>query len=138
MRFMMLMIPRGYERAAPAAMPSAEQIAEMMAYNESLARAGVLLSLDGLHPPSGAKRVVFSRRGEKPEVIEGPFVGASETVGGYWILRVRSEAEALEWACRCPAWEGDTIELRRIQELEDFPAEDLPPMSPDLVRPSAR
>ena len=74
MRFMMLMIPKGYEKAAPGAMPDPDAVAEMMKYNEALQKAGVLLSLDGLHPPSMGARVSFS--GGKPIVTDGPFAEA--------------------------------------------------------------
>lgn len=130
MRFMMLMIPKGYEKAEPTAMPTAEMIAEMMKYNESLTKAGVLLALEGLHPPSKAVRVKFS--GRKPTVVDGPFAEAKEAIGGYWLLQVKSKEEAVEWASRCPAGDGDVIELRQVQDLSDFPQEDLPAISPEL------
>jgi hypothetical protein len=130
MRFMMLMIPKGYEKAEPGALPSAEMIAEMMKYNESLTKAGVLLALDGLHPPSKAARLIFS--GRKPTVIDGPFAEAKEAIGGYWLIQVKSKAEALEWASRCPAQDGDVIELRQVHDMSDFPPEDLPKISPEL------
>src|SRR5262245_13169391 len=100
MRFMMLMIPKGYEMAKPGAMPDAKAVAAMMKYNESLQRAGVLLALDGLHPPSMGARVSFS--GGKPDVTDGPFAEAKEVLGGYWMIQVKSKEEAIEWACRCP------------------------------------
>src|SRR5258708_11179221 len=80
MRFMMLMIPKGYEKAQPGAMPDAKAVAAMMKYNESLQKAGVLLALDGLHPPSMGARVSFSRG--KPQVSDGPFAEAMELLGG--------------------------------------------------------
>jgi hypothetical protein len=119
MRFMMLMIPGGYENAAPDAMPSAEAVEAMMKYNEELKRAGVLLALDGLHPPSTGARVSF--KGGKPTVIDGPFPEVKEVLGGYWMIDVRSRDEAIEWARRCPASGNDVIEVRRVQELSDFP-----------------
>ncbi|WP_373372069.1 YciI family protein [Nannocystis bainbridge] len=119
MRFMMLMIPRGYEAAAPDEAPSAEAVASMMAYNESLQRAGVLLALDGLHPPSTGARVSFS--GGKPKVTDGPFAEAKEVLGGYWMIDVASREEAIAWASRCPAGDNEVIEVRRVQELADFP-----------------
>jgi len=119
MRFMMLMIPRGYETAAPGAMPDAERVAAMMRYNESLQQAGVLLALDGLHPPSMGARVSFS--GGKPRVSHGPFAEAKEVVGGYWMIEVKSRDEAIEWATRCPASDNEIIEIRQVQELADFP-----------------
>ena len=119
MRFIMLMIPRGYETAAPGAMPDAERVAAMMRYNESLQQAGVLLALDGLHPPSMGARVSFS--GGKSLVSHGPFAEAKEVVGGYWMIEVKSRDEAIEWATRCPASDNEIIEIRQVQELADFP-----------------
>jgi hypothetical protein len=121
MRFMMLMIPKGYESAKPGTMPEASQVDAMMKYNESLAKAGVLIALDGLHPPSMGARVSFS--GGKPKVVDGPFSEAKEVLGGYWIIDVKSKAEAVEWAKRCPGSDNETIEVRQIQELADFPAD---------------
>ena len=93
MRFMMLMIPKGYENVAPGTMPDAKHVAEMMKYNESLQKAGVLLALDGLHPPSSGVRVSFA--GGKAKVTDGPFAEAKEVVGGYWMIQVRSREEAI-------------------------------------------
>jgi len=124
MRFMMLMIPKGYEKAAPGAMPDAKAIAAMMKYNESLQKAGVLLSLEGLHPPSMGARVSFA--GGKPKVTDGPFAEAKEVLGGYWMIQVKSREEAIAWARRCPASENETIEIRQVQEMSDFPPEILP------------
>src|SRR5579863_3377092 len=108
MRFMMLMIPQGYEKAAPGTMPPAEAVAAMMKYNEALQKAGVLLALDGLHPPSMGARVTFGEG--KPAVTDGPFAEAKEVIGGYWMIQVKSKEEAIEWACRCPG-SGCTIEI---------------------------
>jgi hypothetical protein len=119
MRFMMIMIPKGYETAKPDAMPSAEQVGPMSRYNESLQNAGVLLALDGLHPPSTGARVSFS--GGKPKVVDGPFAEVKEVIGGYWMIDVGSRAEAIEWARRCPASDNEVIEVRQVQELSDFP-----------------
>ena len=119
MRFMMLMIPRGYESAEPGAMPSAEAVAAMMKYNEELQKAGVLLALDGLHPPSMGARVSFE--GGKPRVTDGPFAEAKEVLGGYWMIQVKSREEAIEWAKRCPASGNEIIEVRQVQEMDDFP-----------------
>jgi hypothetical protein len=121
MRFMMLMIPKGYENAQPGTMPSAEAVAEMMKYNESLRKAGVLLALDGLHPPSTGVRVSFA--GGKPKGTDGPFTEANEVIGGYWMIQVKSKEEAVEWAKRCPASQYDVIEIRQVQEFEDFAPE---------------
>ena len=119
MRCMMLMIPKGYENAAPGAMPDAKAVEAMMKYNESLQKAGVLLALDGLHPPSMGARVTFP--GGKPQVTDGPFSEAKEVVGGYWMIQVRSKEEAIEWAKRCPGSENEVIEIRQVQEMADFP-----------------
>jgi hypothetical protein len=121
MRFMMLMIPKGYEKAAPGATPDAKAVAAMMKYNESLQKAGVLLALDGLHPPSMGARVSFS--GGKPRVTDGPFAEAKEVIGGYWMIQVKSRAEAIEWASRCPGSDNEVIEIRQVQEFSDFPAD---------------
>jgi hypothetical protein len=119
MRFMMLMIPRGYEKAAPGTVPDARAVAAMMRYNEDLKRAGVLVTLDGLHPPSMGARVSFS--GGKPNVTDGPFAEAKEVLGGYWMIDVPSKDEAISWAKRCPASDNEVIEVRQVQEMEDFP-----------------
>lgn len=121
MRFMMLMIPKGYENAAPGTMPDAKAVEAMMKYNKSLQEAGVLLALDGLHPPSMGARVTFS--GGKPKVTGGPFAGAKEVLGGYWMIQVKSKEEAVEWASLCPASDNEIIEVRQVQELSDFPAD---------------
>ena len=121
MRFMMLMIPKGYENAAPGTMPDAKGVAAMMKYNESLQKAGVLLALDGLQPPSTGARVTFD--GGKPKVTDGPFAEAKEVLGGYWMIQVKSKQEAVEWASRCPASENEVIEVRQVQEFADFPAD---------------
>jgi hypothetical protein len=121
MRFMLLMIPRGYENAAPGTMPDPQAVAAMMKYNESLQKAGVLLALDGLHPPSTGARVTFT--GGKPRVTDGPFTEVKEVLGGYWMIDVKSREEAIEWATRCPAGDNETIEVRQVQEMDDFPPE---------------
>ena len=119
MRFMMLMIPKGYESAEPGAMPSAEAVSAMMKYNEALQTAGVLVGLDGLHPPSMGARVSFA--GGKAKVTDGPFIEAKEVLGGYWMIDVKSKEEAVAWAMRCPGSENEVIEIRQVQEMEDFP-----------------
>jgi hypothetical protein len=121
MRFMMLMIPKGYESAGAGAVPDAEHVAKMMKYNETLKAAGVLRALDGLHPPSSGARVSF--RGGKPLVTDGPFAEAKEVLGGYWMIEVGSRREAIEWASRCPAKDNEVIEVRQVFEMADFPAD---------------
>ena len=116
MRFMMLMYPG--PKAESGAMPDEKIIAQMMKYNEDLAKSGVLLALDGLHPSSKGARVKFNAG--KPTVIDGPFTESKEIVGGYWIIQVKSREEAIEWAKRAPCPEGETIELRQIFDVADF------------------
>lgn len=134
MRFMMLMIPGGYASAAPDAMPSAEAVGAMMKYNEELKKAGVLLALEGLHPPVTGARVSF--KGGKPTVADGPFPDVKEVLGGYWLLDVRSREEAIEWACRCPASENDILEIRRVHEMSEFP-EDVQKAAEGFSEPKA-
>ncbi|WP_018183690.1 YciI family protein [Kaistia granuli] len=119
MRFMMLMIPKGYESAAPGTMPAADAVAEMMKYNEALQNAGILMACDGLHPPSVGARVTFE--GGKPKVSDGPFAEAKEVLGGYWMINVKSREEAIEWAKKCPGGDNEIIEIRQVQEMDDFP-----------------
>ena len=121
MRFMMLMIPKGYEKAAAGTMPDVKAVQAMMKYNEALQKAGVLRGLDGLHPPSMGARVSFP--GGKPKVTDGPFAEAKEVIGGYWMIEVKSKEEAIEWAKRCPASENEVIEIRQVMEFEEFPSD---------------
>jgi hypothetical protein len=119
MRFMMLVIPKGYESAKPGTMPDPKAVETMMKYNESLQKAGVLLALDGLHPPSMGARVSFE--GGKPKVTDGPFAEAKEVLGGYWMIQVKSREEALEWAKRAPMSDNEIIEVRQVQDFADYP-----------------
>jgi hypothetical protein len=116
---MMLMIPAGYAQATPDVRPGAEAVEGMMRYNHELKKAGVLLALDGLHPPSSGARVSY--KGGKPVVVDGPFAEVKEVLGGYWAIDVRSRDEAIEWARRCPAGENDVIEIRQVFEMSEFP-----------------
>jgi len=119
MRFMMLMIPKGYETATPGTVPEPKAVERMMKYNESLQKAGVLLALDGLQPPSTGARVSFP--GGRPKVVDGPFAEAKEVLGGYWMIDVKSREEAIEWAKRVPGSENEIVEVRQVQEMSDFP-----------------
>jgi hypothetical protein len=121
MRFMMLMIPLGYETAPPDVKLDPERVAAMMKYNQALKDAGVLITLDGLHPPSMGARVSFA--GGMPVVTDGPFTEAKEVLGGYWMIEVKSRQEAIAWAKRCPASANEIIEIRQVQEMEDFSPE---------------
>jgi hypothetical protein len=121
MRFMMLMIPLGYETAPPDVQLDPERVAAMMRYNEALKDAGVLITLDGLHPPSTGARVSFASG--KPLVTDGPFTEAKEVLGGYWMIEVNSKEEAIAWATKCPASSNEIIEIRQVQEMADFSPE---------------
>jgi hypothetical protein len=122
MRFMMIMFPGGYENAKPGTVPDLKDMETMRKYNEQLQKAGVLLALDGLTPPStmGA-RVTF--KGGKSKITYCPFPEAKEVVGGFWIIQVKSREEALEWASRIPGKDNEMVEVRRFFEISDFDAE---------------
>jgi hypothetical protein len=115
MRFMMFMYPQIDEVDWN---PTAEDVAAMSRYNEELRKAGMLLALDGLKPPSQGASVSFS--GGDVTVTDGPFAEAKEVVGGYWLIQARSTEEAVEWAKRCPG-QDCRIEVRPVFEMEDFP-----------------
>jgi hypothetical protein len=117
---MMLMYPS--EKAEQGQMPDAKLVGQMMKYNEELAKAGVLLSLDGLHPSSKGARVTWDAAG-KPIVTDGPFTESREIIGGYWVIQVKSREEAVEWARRVPSADARKVELRQIFEMTDFPAD---------------
>lgn len=128
MKFLMLMIPRVYQPGTPEAeragddfSPPVDAIEKMSKYNEELAKAGKILDLEGLHPIAKGARVTFD--GGKPSVTDGPFIESKEVIGGYWILEMASREEAVEWARRVPAGEGDVIELRPIFAMSDFSEE---------------
>ena len=123
---MMLMISKGYEKATPGTVPDAKAVEAMMKYNEALQKAGVLLALDGLHPPSMGARVSFP--GRKPKVTDGPFAEAKEVIGGYWMIEVKSKEEAIEWAKRMPNPhnEDGEVEIRPVFEAEEFGEEFTP------------
>ena len=121
MRFMMIVIPKGYDTAPADAMPDAETVGAMDKYNAALLKAGVVLAMEGLHPPSTGVRVTFPSG--KPVVKDGPFPEAKEVVGGFWLIDVKSKAEAIQWAKKCPGGDDMTIEIRQVQEWEDFTPE---------------
>ncbi len=122
----MMMIPRVYQPDTPAAekagegfVPPKEAVEKMMKFNEELTKAGALVALDGLHPLAKGARVSF--KGGKAAVTDGPFIESNEVIGGFWMIQVKSKEEAVDWARRVPAAEGDVIELRQIFEMSDFP-----------------
>ena len=121
MQFMMLMIPnvyRGNKKPASGFAPDPDQMAKMMKFNEELGKAVKILSLNGLHPLSNGARVFFAKG--KTTVTDGPFVEAKEVLGGYWLVEATSKEELVKWAQRCPAEEGDIIEIRQIFDAADF------------------
>jgi len=120
MKFMMLMIPRVYQsgKVSPDFKPDPGKVQEMGRFNEELGKALKLESLHGLHPLAKGARVSFAKG--TPSVTDGPFIEAKEVVGGYWLVEAPSKEEVVKWAKRCPAEEGDTIEIRQIFGPEDF------------------
>jgi hypothetical protein len=121
MRFMMLMIPLGYENSPAELELDPERVAAMMRYNQELKDAGVLITLEGLHPPASGARVSFGTGA--PVVTDGPFTESKEVLGGFWMIDVGSRAEAIEWASKCPASANEIIEIRQVQEMSDFSEE---------------
>jgi hypothetical protein len=119
MRFMMIV--RSDAGSESGALPSEQELVAMGKYNEELAEAGVLLAGEGLHPSSRGARVRFS--GGRPSVTDGPFAETKELIAGFWMIRVESREEAIEWASRVPFQEGE-IELRQVFETEDFAPSD--------------
>ena len=126
MRFMVLV--KADKNTEAGVMPSQKLLADMGTYNEELAKAGVLLAGEGLHPSSKGARVRFS--GAKRTVVDGPFKDSKDLVCGFWMFQVKSKEEAIEWVKRCPSpVEGETeIEIRQVFEADDFGAE----LTPEL------
>jgi len=123
MRFMMIIFPKEYENAKPGWVPDSKAMEVMGKYNEQLQKAGVLLALDGLTPPSTMSARVTFKDG-KSKVTDGPFPEAKEVVGGYWVIQVKSREEALEWASRIPGSDNEmVVEVRRMFEVTDFDPE---------------
>lgn len=125
MRFMMFMIPAGYQGARgqelnPVFDAPDEAVAKMVAYNEELMAAGLVVSMDGLSHPTYGARVTFDSG--SAVATDGPFAESKEVVGGFWIIQTKTREEAIDWAKRVPVVEpGDVIELRQIYDYEDYP-----------------
>lgn len=121
MRFILLMIPKVYQNADVDAkrMPSAEDVDTMTRFNEEMAGAGILRELDGFMPPAAGARIVFP--GGKAQLEAAQAWPMGNVVGGYWMINVGSKEEAIAWARRVPALDGDTIEVRQVFEMQDFP-----------------
>jgi hypothetical protein len=124
MRFMVIV--KASKDSEAGVMPSETLLSEMGTFNEELAKAGVLLAGEGLHPSSKGARVRFS--GTKRTVIDGPFPETKELIAGFWLWRVRSKQEAIDWLKRCPNPhnEDSEVEIRQVFEAEDFGAEFTP------------
>ena len=125
MRFMILI--KATKASEAGVLPDEKLLTEMGKFNEELVKAGIMLDGEGLHPTSKGARVRFS--GSKRTVIDGPFPETKELIAGYWLWRVKSKAEAIEWVKRCPNPFPDTdseIEIRQVFESEDFGAEFTP------------
>ena len=123
MRFMMLV--KASQDSEAGVMPKKGLVAEMGELNEAMAKAGVLLAGEGLHPSSKGVRVTYT--GRKRLVTDGPFAETKELLAGFWMIQVASRAEALEWASRIPFTDGEVVEVRQVFEASDFPADVLPP-----------
>jgi hypothetical protein len=115
MRFMMMVISAS---AAPGAVPTTDAMAKMTEYNKALQKAGVLLALDVLLPPSTGARISYVEG--KPTVTDGSFAETKDVINGYWIIQVRLREEAIEWAKRAPMSNNEVIEVRQIQGMPDF------------------
>lgn len=124
MRFMIIV--KASKDSEAGVMPSEQLLTEMGKFNEELAKAGVLLAAEGLHPSSKGARVRFS--GNKRTVIDGPFAETKELIAGYWLWQVKSKEEAIEWVKRCPNPHNEQgeVEIRQVFEPEDFAAEFTP------------
>ena len=122
MRFMMLV--KASKESEAGGRPSRELLAAMGRFNEEMVKAGVLIAGDGLQPSSKGTRVTFS--GSKRTFTEGPFAETKELLAGFWMIDVKSKADALAWASRVPFADGEVIEVRQVFEAEDFPAEIFP------------
>ena len=120
MKFMMLMIPAVYQggKTVPGFTPDPKKIEEMDRFNQELGKAFTIESLNGLHPLAQGARVSFAKG--KSSVTDGPFIETKEVVGGYWLVEAPSKEEVVKWAQRCPADEGDTIEIRQVFGPEVF------------------
>jgi hypothetical protein len=119
MKFMMLMIPavyRGNKRPDAPNFPDPKILERMGKYNEELGKVFKITDLNGLHPLTAGARVSFA--GGKNIVIDGPFVETKEVLGGYWLLEAPSKEDVVKWAQKCPAEDGDIIEVREIFDLE--------------------
>ena len=131
MRFMVIV--KADKDSEAGIMPSEKLLADMTTYNEELAKAGVMLAGEGLHPSSKGARVRFDANG-KTSVIDGPFAETKELVAGFWLWKCASLDEAIEWLKKAPFGGGGEVEIRQVFEAEDFGAE----LTPELQQREAR
>ena len=118
MRFVMLMRPSAFTKPGAPSLPDPEAIQQMMIFNNELADSGALISLDGFYPPETGRRVTFSNGSAR--VSEAPF-DDPHPIGGFWMIDVASQDEAVAWAQRVPSADGDIIEIRQVPDMTDFP-----------------
>ncbi|MBI1422166.1 MAG: YciI family protein [Gammaproteobacteria bacterium] len=121
MKFMMLMIPAVYQggnKPGPDFAPDPQKVKQMQQFNEAMGKALTLLDLNGLHPQTTGARVSFAKG--QPLITDGPFIEAKEVLGGYWMVEADSKEDVVNWAAKCPADDGDTIEIRQVFGPEDF------------------
>jgi len=118
LRFFVLV--KATENSEAGVLPTRQMLEKMGAFNEQLAKAGALLSAEGLQPSSKGARISYA--GAQPTVIDGPFAETKELVAGFWMLQMKSKEEAIEWLSRCPFENGEEIEIRPIYEFEDMAA----------------
>jgi hypothetical protein len=122
MRFMMVIFRRdNYSSTKPAEVEDVAAFEAMGKYNDELKKAGILLAMDGLTPPSMGARLTYN--GGKPKITDGPFTESKEVIAGYWMIEVKSREEALEWASRIPCMGDGMVEVRRVAEIADFDPE---------------
>ena len=130
MRFLVMV--KATPQSEAGELPSTEMLAKMGAFNQELAKAGVLLGGEGLHPSSKGARMSFA--GGKPTITDGPFAETKELVAGFWLLQAKSKEEIIAWLTRCPFERGEQIEIRQLFEAEDF----APVVTPEIAEQEAR
>jgi len=113
--------PKNGKHTTPDFTPDAKMMAAMGKFNDELRKSGALLAVDGLQPMTLGARLAFA--GGKATMTEGAAVDAKEVVGGYWLLQAKSKQEVVDWMKRCPAQDGDVLEIRQVAEMSDFPPE---------------
>jgi hypothetical protein len=129
MRFIVMV--KATKESEAGILPSPELIEKMWKFNEELIKAGVMLAMDGLQPSSKGARVKFTQG--KPTVTDGPFAETRELIGGFWLWKVKSKEEAIEWLKRAP-FTDENVEIRQVFEMEDF----APVLTPELKKQAER